>query len=89
MTTPVADGRWAALRESVRRPGAALGRNAPPAPAGKGRERASYPHCACQREDPNHGGLIADEGANPYDQLTSNHQPAVASRTDRPAPSTR
>jgi hypothetical protein len=31
----------------------------------KGRERASYPQSACQREDPNQGGLIADEGANP------------------------
>jgi hypothetical protein len=37
---------------------------APPVPR-KGRERASYPQSACQREDPNHGGLIADEGANP------------------------
>jgi hypothetical protein len=42
-----------------------LGPQCPTRPPGKGRERASYPHCACQREDPNHGGLIADEGANP------------------------
>jgi hypothetical protein len=85
MTTPVADGRWAALREAL---GARSGLGAAMAPT---RPPASLlpAQRACQREDPNHGGPIADEGANPYDRLTSNYQPSVASRIDRFPASTR